>query len=123
MLDDPIEGAGPCVCGEPTCPCGKCHGLEWAWVGPSYADKAVPGLTLEQAAAVQAAGPEAVALVDWQLHVQRASAVNSVYPCRACNTDRFYRWRDGHYGGDQHNRATCTGCQDDLAPRRRRVHA
>lgn len=121
MNHDPItDAAGPCHCGDPHCSCSRCHGVGWVQVQPSYADRQLPSLTLDQAAAVEAAGPEAVAAVDRQLHYQRVALADSWYPCRECNERAFYRWRDSHYhpDSDHHNRATCAGCQDE--PRRRR---
>jgi hypothetical protein len=120
-FDPPPE---PCRCGSPLCNCGACHGVGWVWVGAAYAQRVVPDLTLEQAAAVAAAGPEAQAAVDRQQNLLRSFASASTYPCRACNQTLFYRWRDGHYGNsDDHNPLTCTGCQDEPLRRRRRVSA
>lgn len=125
MSSDPIEDAGPCRCGDPHCPCGRCHGQGWVYVGTSYAERQVPSLTLEQAAEVATLGPEAQAHVDLQIHYQRVAAANSCYPCQACNADAFYRWRDHHYDPDhaEHNRATCAGCQDEPTRRRRKAYA
>lgn len=116
-FDPPPE---PCPCGSPNCPCGKCHGVGWAWVSAGYPLAQVPEPPFDLLASLD---PAATELLRSQLAAARAAAAASVYPCRACNSSLFFRWREGHLS-DDHDRADCADCQSvGVAPRRRRVHA
>lgn len=115
-FDPPPE---PCPCGSPLCNCGKCHGVGWAWVGRSYPLEQVPDPTAELLAQIPA---EAHARVVQQVELQRRAAAASVYPCRACNSALFYRWRGGHLDSE-HDRAHCAECQGQGVVPRRRVSA
>ncbi len=117
---DPIEPPEPCPCGSPLCTCGKCHGVGWVWVGPRYPVEQVPDPAESLLAQIPA---EAHAMHARQVDLQRRAAALSVYPCRACNSALFYRWREGHLASD-HDRGSCPECQGQgVAPRRRRVSA
>lgn len=111
---DPPE---PCPCGNPLCTCGKCHGVGWVWVGRSYPLEQVPDPAADLLAQIPA---ETHAELARQVDLARKAAAASVYPCRACNSNLFFRWREGHLASD-HDRGGCPECQG--TPRRRRVHA
>lgn len=78
---------------------------------------------------VEAANPRPVALDDealsdedraritltWQARL--ASGKNTVYPCKECNPDLFYRWAKGHLDS-AHERAGCAECLELDHPRR-----
>lgn len=119
MDRDPIDPPEACLCGSPLCTCGKCHGVEWVWVTPSYPFTQVPDPTAELLAQIPA---EAHAALAAQVDLARRAAAASVYPCRACNSALFYRWRGGHLASD-HDRADCPECQGAGVVPRRRVHA
>lgn len=38
-----------------------------------------------------------------------SAARNTVYPCRTCQPDRYYRWADHHLDGN-HDRSACVEC-------------
>lgn len=115
-FDPPPE---PCLCGNPLCTCGKCHGVGWAWVGRSYPLEQVPDPTADLLAQIPA---EAHPRVRFHVALSRAAAAASVYPCRVCNERLFYRWRGGHLDSD-HERGHCPECQSQGVVARRRVSA
>lgn len=39
----------------------------------------------------------------------RATAMNTSYPCKVCNTSVFWRWANGHFDRE-HDRAACPEC-------------
>lgn len=98
---DPLEDAEPAMC---SCESG------WIVVPPSYAEHMHP---LPQQPEVGATA-EAMILYQHQTErvlMSRASAMNSVYPCKRCRPAKFERWAGGHLdsGHDLHH---CEVCKD-----------
>jgi hypothetical protein len=107
FADDPD---GPCSCGHTDCPCGRCHGDGWVEVQPQYAVQQFPDPTMEKLAQLDDAGQQRL----WDhVRAMRAAAERSVYPCRACNADLFYRWAGGHLAHD-HDTGRCADCIETL---------
>lgn len=115
MNPEPLEA---CPCGDPSCRCGRCHGVAWVQVSPEYVRRHFPDHAPDL---LDPLPPEAAEYLQRQLELNRRAAANSYYPCRACAPDLFFRWRDGHLA-DDHDRARCPDCQGKgVAPRRRGV--
>lgn len=77
----------------------------WRWVKRPYAE--------HLAATTDGSEPAA--------HVI-AALLNTVYPCRNCRPDAFYRWANQHWSPD-HDVAACQDCADAHGGRRRaRAH-
>lgn len=109
-LDEPDPEFAP----PPKPPC-RCGGTGWVTVGPGYAERLhpmpdPPGLdaTADDLAAYgrQCAWTESL----------RASASESVYPCKEHNEAQFHRWAQRHYAPD-HDPRTCAACGDAKAAR------
>lgn len=66
----------------------------WVWVGRKYAEHIANGMAL---------GPG----VSYESVV--AGLLNTVYPCRLCQPDLFYRWARKHFA-KEHDVATCPDC-------------
>lgn len=74
--------------------CRTCDGAGLVLVGDEYIDMVapMPGL-LELGKCETDAEREELTR---QALIKRASARNSVYPCRDCNPKAFHRWREGY---------------------------
>lgn len=88
---------------------GRCEGDGWVRVGVEYVDGIAPWpakpegeLTDEQL--------EAYELAVETCRIRRASAENTLYPCKACQPDAFARWAGRHWTPD-HDRAACDECK------------
>jgi hypothetical protein len=102
--DDPLtEPDGPCTCDR-----GMIH------VSADYAARQYPDWTDEQLAHLS---PEQRADATLRLTERRHAATNSVYPCRRCRPEQFYRWADGHMKPG-HDPARCGICNDPPSPHR-----
>lgn len=103
--NDPLaEEEGPCV---------RCEG-GWVQVRPEYAVHRFPDPTMEQLAGADDATRAAM----WRtVECSRAAARNSVYPCRRCRPEAFYRWAGGHLDAG-HDVLACSECIELMTPRR-----
>lgn len=93
--------------------CDTCDGSGWRTVTEKYAqaqaDQAMPRVEgVEWTDAHQAR---------WQSAF--ASARNTVYPCKVCNADTFWRWANGHFARD-HDRVGCPECDTPRGSKRKR---
>jgi hypothetical protein len=66
----------------------------WRWVSQSYAEHIAADVVVE-------GDTPAAAVI--------AALRNSVYPCRICHPQRFFRWAEGHFRPD-HDLASCPDC-------------
>lgn len=83
--------------------CAPCDGSGWRRVQAKYAEhqaslKVPRELDVEWTAAHEKA---------WRSAYE--TALNSVYPCKDCNTEMFWRWANGHLDRE-HDRASCAEC-------------
>jgi hypothetical protein len=86
----------------------------WRMATENYVLTQAPDLPDDLLAALD---PEQQAVTLDRLRIQRAALATSVYPCKACNSETFYRWLGGHLASD-HDTASCDECRARL-PRRR----
>ncbi len=122
MENDPL--AEPPECTDPSCgrgkrcPCSKCHGHRWVPVQPGYALHMHPDPTIEQLAVLDEAGQAKL----WaEVASKRAAAENSVYPCRQCAPQLFFRWAGGHFAMG-HLAVECDECTELLGRKAARRH-
>ncbi len=94
--------------------CRRCLGSGFLTVLPDYADTQYPE-TLDLTTLSDAER----AVVDFQRHMLRSAAANSVYPCRECRPEQFFRWLGGHWQPD-HDKSACDECKAAGLPRSRR---
>ncbi len=99
IADEPVARRTGCPRG------GRCDGTGWVQVTPAGAaamhpDPPPPDLDMTEAELAEHA------LFCRRAAAARKSAETSVYPCKDCNADRFYRWAGGHYKPNH----TCPEC-------------
>ncbi len=94
--------------------CSHCGNIGWVFVADAYAERMHPVPTAVQAKYLDTD----LQLLAARVGAARAAAADSVYPCKRCNTDLFYRWAGGHLDS-KHDRGSCDECCD-LAGRRPR---
>ncbi len=87
---------------------GRCEGDGWVRVGASYVDRIAPW-------PAKPTEPTTEALENYELAVEtcrirRASAENTLYPCKACRPEAFERWAGRHWT-PEHDRAACSECK------------
>lgn len=87
--------------------CTDCEGTGWRRVLPTYAEHMYPSPAADLLGAQL--GEAAFAELVRQTDMKRAAAVNTVYPCRTCRPNQFYRWANGHYGAE-HDADRCPQC-------------
>ncbi len=110
MNRDPLDDDYHGVC--------SCEG-GWIAVPPSYAEH------LHPLPPQPALGSTTEVLVAHHLRVEsitlrRASATNSVYPCKRCRPEQFDRWAGGHFDA-KHDPHRCDECSEAAGtPRRTR---
>lgn len=88
---------------------GRCEGDGWVRVGAEYVDGIAPwpaklegDPTDEQL--------EAYELAVETCRIRRASAENTLYPCKHCQPAAFERWAGRHWT-PEHDRAACSECK------------
>lgn len=90
------------------------NGCEFGWltVQPGYAERWVPDP--DPSVVTPENMPAAVALVE----ARRAGLRGTVYPCKVCNKEAFFRWAGGHFvsGHDEQP------CNDPNCQRARHGH-
>jgi hypothetical protein len=72
----------------------------WRFVTPEYAEHMVAEITSEAERAQR-----------------RASALNSVFPCRGCRPVQFLRWAEQHWDRE-HDLSSCAQCIEALGGKR-----
>ena len=91
--------------------CERCD-FGWRWVQPEYAERVVPMPdlpVLDDRSSV--AEIEHVEKVTSDVVIGRAGVTNSVYPCKVCQSDLFFRWAARHLDS-KHNVGACSECMD-----------
>lgn len=106
MENDPLAEA-------PAAPCTRCDG-GWIEVRPAYAEHMHPDPDPEHVAHLT---PDELAVVREQLELKRRAAANSVYPCKVCRPQMFWRWAGGHFKPG-HDPLSCDECVEALGGRR-----
>lgn len=80
----------------------------WLWVGQKYAEHIAAGMALGPGVPTQAVV---------------AGLLNTVYPCKECQPDLFYRWARKHFATD-HDVSSCPDCVEvHGGPKAARRHA
>lgn len=106
----------------------RCGGYGWVTVQDYWVEKAMAAQAAEVEKRREAFAAGTGGEVDpddgyevWMAQ-RRAALAQSVYPCRACNARRFFRWAKGCWW-EGHDRSECDLCQkeaEETTPRRRR---
>lgn len=102
-----------------SCDIERCdHG--WVTVLPSYADRHAP----QQPSADVWDRMSAKERETWETNTAAAwlALSETVYPCRMCQPDAFYRWVQGHWSSD-HDRDRCEICQEEAGSKPAMQHA
>lgn len=102
--------------------CGDCNSTGWRYVSRAYAEHEAKQ-RMAQGENPRSPLDDPADFAKWVEYYE-----STVYPCRTCNAETFYRWSGGHLDRD-HDRAGCTECRGLGVPigrgsgRRRKVHA
>lgn len=88
----------------PRADCEPCQGTGWRKVQPKYAEHQA---NLRHPAPEDGSDRTDVAQRQWRSAY--LTALNTVYPCKDCNTETFWRWANGHLDS-QHDRSNCAEC-------------
>lgn len=98
--------------------CATCGGLGFCLVRDGYVDKQAPTPAREPGESDEHYAGRVV-----ENDARRAALAKTVYPCRECRPQQFFKWAAGHFGID-HDRQGCPDCRDSRIPgpgtRRRR---
>lgn len=87
---------------------GRCEGDGWVRVGDEYVDGIAPWPAKPADDTPEAL--EAYELAVETCRIRRASAANTVYPCKACQPAAFSRWAGRHWT-PEHDRSACDECK------------
>lgn len=96
---DPLED-------RPRGRCPDCSGEGWRTVLPSYAEHMYP---MPMATLTDPLDAQALAVLQEATAERRAAAANTIYPCRTCRPQQFYRWANGHFT-PEHDSDRCPQC-------------